>query len=131
MPTEYLALLFTTGFYLVAWLPASVAKKQSYGMKWLAGNRGPARRELVEWGQRAERAHQNLKDYFPGFVVAILMLGALDRFHSMTAILAWSFFALRLLHMGVYIAGRPLWRASVWSLSMLCLFALLALCFKA
>lgn len=127
MPYEYLILLISTAFYLLAWLPASVAKKQSYGMKWLASNRSRPPGELVPWGQRAEKAHQNLKDYFPGFVVVVIILGIHDGFTIYTSLLCALFLFARLAHMATYIAGLPLARATSFMISMLALFTLLIL----
>lgn len=129
MATELWALLAMTFFTLFAWLPGSVGKKQSYGMKWLAGNRNPSDRPLLEWASRAERAYQNLKDYFPCFVVAILLLAHLELFNSFTAFAAWGFVALRVLHMIVYIAGLPMLRALIWMLSMALLVGMLSVPF--
>lgn len=125
MATELCALLTMTFFTLFAWLPGSIGKKKSYGMKWLAGNRAPSERPLLEWASRADRAYQNLKDYFPCFAVAILLLAHLDLFNPFTAVCAWGFVALRVLHMGFYIAGYPLMRALTWMLSMTLLVGML------
>lgn len=111
MPIEFTILAFMSLFLFFAWLPASVAKKRSYGMKWLAGNRTPSERVLSEWGQRAERAHQNFKDYFPSFAVVVILLGLTQNFSPSTAI-ACGFFALfRVIHFIVYCLGYPMLRA--------------------
>lgn len=96
MPFEYKMLVLMTIIFLLAWIPASMAKLKSFGLKWIQSNRDPlVGRELVPWGARAERAYTNLKDYFPGFVVAILLLGLTNGFNEYTA---WA--------SGLYVAGR-------------------------
>lgn len=107
MAFEYQLLVFMTFFFLLAWLPTSAAKKQSFGLRWLASNREKTpNAELPAWGGRAERAHTNLKDNFPGFVVAILLLGHLGKFDESTAIAASVYVFARVLHLGSYIAGN-------------------------
>jgi len=128
MALELTILTLATVFYLLAWLPSSIAKYQGHGLKWLAGNRSAPTTKLPAWGERAERAHANLKDYFLGFCVFILILAVLDKFSTASAIFAISFLVTRLAHMVFYIAGWPQLRAISWILSMGCLFGLAVLC---
>ena len=126
MTIEYKILALMTLFFLVAWLPASIAKWQSFGGKWLASNRNPlAGKELPEWGARADRAYNNLKDYFPGFVVAILLLGTLNKFDQSTAWASGLYVIGRLVHFFGYIAGSVLARSLSYFLAMGCNFFLL------
>ncbi len=112
MAFEYQMLSLMTIFFIFAWLPASVAKYQAFGPKWLASNRTPiANKELPAWGQRAERAHNNLKDYFPGFIVAIIVLGALNKFDSITYWCSMIFVLSRVIHLFSYVAGNVTLRA--------------------
>ncbi len=105
--TEYHWLALQTLFFLLAFLPASVAKKKSYGLGWLASNRdSPPKRPLPTWGERAERAHNNLKDNFPAFAVAILLLGSTGKFSEFTQVLAAIYVISRALHMITYISGH-------------------------
>jgi uncharacterized MAPEG superfamily protein len=107
MAFEYQMLAFMTLFFLLAFLPASMAKREAFGMKWLASNRDQIPSgELPDWGKRAERAYNNLKDYFPGFVVAILLLGQLNKFDQSTAIAAGIYAFARVMHLISYIAGN-------------------------
>lgn len=99
--------------FLFAWFPASVGKYQSYGVKWLASNRLPrADGVLVEWAARCERAHNNLKEFFPPFIVAILILGLMDKFDSGTRLAATLFVLARLGHFITYGMGHVLGRAT-------------------
>lgn len=112
MAFEYQALAIMTIFFLLAFIPSSVAKRKSYGMKWLLSNRDPLKdREMIPWGQRCERAHNNLKDNFPGFVVAILLLGAVGKFSNMTELLAGIYVVARLGHFIAYGIGNVPLRA--------------------
>lgn len=107
MQFEYQMLVLMTFFFLFAWFPVSVAKGQSFGMKWLASNRVPLHgKELPAWGARCERAYNNLKDYFPGFVVAILLLGTLNKFDQTTAIASALYVIGRIAHYVFYGLGN-------------------------
>lgn len=112
MAFEYKMLVLMTLFFLVAWLPSSIAKWKSFGGRWLGSNRNPmVGKELLPWGARAERAHSNLKDNFPGFVVAILLLGSLGKFDALTAWAAGLYVAGRVLHFTAYTVGNVPFRA--------------------
>lgn len=117
MPTEYLSLAIMTLLFLFAWFPVSVGKSQSFGAKWLASNRTPPKdKELAPWAARCDRAYNNLKDYFPAFIVAILVLGHTGRFDESTAIASIIFVVARVGHYVSYGYGHVLGRA-------LCFFA--------
>lgn len=120
MPTEYLCLAFMTVFFLYAFLPASYAKLQAYGLPWLASNRDKKpSQELSVWGRRAERAHENLKDNFPAFAVAILLLGVTNGFSHLTAIFSGVYVVCRVLHMFAYVAGYRALRTAGYSLGLI------------
>lgn len=113
-------LITTTAFFLVAWAPTSFAKKKTYGVKYLLSNRDPETRpELPLWAQRAERAYENLKSYFPGFVVAVLLLIFQGKSSTEIQVAAWIYFAARLAHFTLYTLGNPAGRAAAWATAML------------
>ena len=119
MPFEFKMLAVMTVIFLVAWLPSSIAKWQSFGGKWLASNRNPlAGKELRPWGARAERAHSNLKDNFPGFIVAILILGWANKFDAYTSWAAGLYVLGRSIHLIAYSAGNVLVRALSYFLAL-------------
>jgi len=127
MAFEYQMLTLMTFFFLVAWLPSSLAKWKSFGAEWLGTNRDPIPgKEMVPWGARAERAYNNLKDYYPGFVVAIFLLGLNQKFDHGTAWASALYVAGRLGHMTFYIAGSVRGRSLSYFLAMGCNFYLLA-----
>lgn len=108
-------------FFLFAWLPSSLGKYKSFGSKWLASNRNPLPgKELNLWGARAERAYQNLKDFYPPFVVAIFLLGILGKFDQTTAWCSGIYVISRIAHMASYIAGIVSLRALFWTISVIC-----------
>jgi uncharacterized MAPEG superfamily protein len=128
---EYQMLGVMTLFFLFAWLPSSVGKWKSFGPKWLASNREMVNgKEMVAWGARAERAHNNLKDYFPGFVVAIFLLGTLNKFDQSTAIASGIFVISRIVHLFSYVAGIVSLRALTYTLGMASNIYLLIKCFS-
>jgi uncharacterized MAPEG superfamily protein len=119
MNFEYKMLVVMTFFFLFAWLPSSVAKFKAFGGKWLASNRRPVlEKELAPWGARAERAYSNLKDFYPGFVVAILLLGNLNKFNELTAWAAGLYVFARLTHYIAYTAGNVTIRFLAYILAM-------------
>jgi uncharacterized MAPEG superfamily protein len=106
MPIEYICLVIMTLFYLFAWLPVSLGKMKSFGRNWVFSNREPLKNsELVPWAARCDRAYNNLKDYFPAFVVAIVLLGILRKFDHSTNLAAIIFVIGRLGHYISYGAG--------------------------
>lgn len=112
MKTEYIALALMTIFYLFAWFPLSVGKLKSFGGKWLASNRNPLPgKELLPWAARCERAYNNLKDYFPAYVVAILLLGQLEKFDTSTEVAAIMYVVARVIHFISYGMGNVPFRA--------------------
>lgn len=125
MKGELWSLGLTGALVALAWLPASVAKYQGFGAKWLAGNRDPLQgKELPPWGARAERAHRNLLDFFPAYLAVLVILIAGEQSSPAISWASGLFFLGRLVHFVVYTAGWPLLRAFSWMLSMVSLAVL-------
>jgi uncharacterized MAPEG superfamily protein len=121
MQTEYQMLGLMTLFFLFAWAPVSVGKFRSFGPKWLASNRNPLQgKELEAWSQRCDRAYNNLKDYFPAFVAAILILGATGKFDDSTRIASMIFFFARIGHYIAYGFGNVPMRAVFFFSGLIC-----------
>ena len=119
MHTEYQALTSLTLLFMCAWLPISIGKWKSFGGAWLASNRDPLKgKELLPWAARCERAYSNLKDYFPAFIVAILVLGATNKFDNSTNIASILFVLARIGHYIAYGIGNVLGRASFFFLGL-------------
>lgn len=62
-------------------------------------------KELEGWAARCERAHNNLKDNFPGFIAAILLLGITNKSDESTAIISVVYVVARIGHYIVYGMG--------------------------
>lgn len=103
-----------------AWFPVSIGKLNALGGKWLASNREPVPgKYLPNWAARCERAHNNLKDYYPAFVVAILLLGQLNKFDQSTSYAALIYVVGRLGHYLSYGLGNVLARATFFFIGLL------------
>jgi uncharacterized MAPEG superfamily protein len=121
MPFEYKMLTLMTLFFLLAFLPASLSKVKTFGIEWAASNRDQTPvSKLPLWGERSERAHQNLKDNFPGFIVAILVLGCLNKFNETTSTLAGLYVLGRITHFLFYVIGISLPRTLGYFVSLVC-----------
>jgi len=128
MTLELQLLAFMSLLFALAWFPASLCKYQTYGWSWLLSNRSPAGLPpLPEWGQRAQRAHDNLKENFPAFAVAVLLLALSGGFTQGTRIAAAVFAAARLIHMPAYIAGAVWARSLSWATGVLATLYLLGM----
>ena len=117
MAFEYKSLAFMTIFFIIAWVPVSFGKWRTFGLGWIGSNRVPVHgKELEPWAARCERAYNNLKDYFPGFIVTILILGINNRFDEGTKLAAGIYVAARLGHYLVYGLGIVSLRAVLFSI---------------
>lgn len=112
MPFEYQILGLMTVFFLFAWFPVSVGKLKTFGGRWLASNRVPVQgKELPPWAARCDRAYNNLKDYFPAFIVAVLVLGINGKFDESTKWVSAVYVAARIGHYIAYGLGSVKFRA--------------------
>lgn len=118
MQTEYYILAVSTMLFMFAWLPVSIGKKRSYGMDWLVSNRENTNKELIPWAARCERAYSNLKDYYPAFIVAILLLGQLNKFDETTKWAAIFYVLARIVHYTAYGLGNVPFRFLSYLLAM-------------
>lgn len=104
---EMTSLAIMSILFLLAFIPVSAGKLEAYGFKWLASNRHSLPgKELPIWGQRCERAHNNLKDNFPAFVAAILGLVVLNKTSQATSIAAMVYVVARIVHYASYGLGN-------------------------
>ena len=132
MPIEYTALALKTTFIVLAWVPHTNGKIRSFGKKWILSNRKPvAGKELLPWAARCERAYNNLKDYYPGYVAAILLLGILDKFDTSTGIAAVTYVVARLIHYVSYGIGNVPFRGISFIIGLICNLFLLIKIFVA
>lgn len=130
MTVELFCLVLMTAFFLLAWLPLSIAKTNAWGVGYLMSNRDETGLSpLPEWGNRAGRAYENLKSNLPGFAFAILVLHAVGQFDAGTALAAQIYVAARLSHFAIYLAGWSAPRSIAWSVGLVANFYLLARAF--
>ena len=121
MNFEYQMLAVMGIFSLFAYVPSSVAKYQTFGKKWLASNRKPIEgKELVEWGARVQRAHENLKDNIPGFIIAVLALGQMNKFDDTSWWLCLVYVIARMAHFTFYGMGIVGGRALSYLIGLVC-----------
>lgn len=116
LSSEVYALIVMSCLYLFAWLPSSIAKAQQFGKSWIISNRSP--RQLEGIGARSERAYQNLKDNFPGFIVAVLLVEITSSHTFFTHIASWGYVIARCLHFASYTLGYVHARALFWLLGL-------------
>ncbi|MGH8401256.1 MAG: MAPEG family protein [Gammaproteobacteria bacterium] len=115
MSFEMLVLGLVTLFLMFAWLPGSAAKYRAYGLDWLLSDRSMEGLEaLPEWGQRSVRAYANLRENYPAFAVAVLLLAFSGGFTPGTALASAMFLVARLVHMPACIAAIPWLRNLAW-----------------
>lgn len=121
MAFEYICLTLMTILFMFAWLPGSIGKRKSFGDKWLASNRDPIPgKELLPWAARCDRAYHNLKDYFPGYAVAIILLGTLNKFDPLTQAASALYLLSRVAHFISYAVGNVPQRALYFFMSLAC-----------
>ncbi|HEX5340096.1 MAG TPA: MAPEG family protein [Gammaproteobacteria bacterium] len=128
MSFEMLMLAFATLLLMFSWLPALTAKCRVYGLNWLTSNRSteglPA---LPDWARRCILAQDNLKENYPAFAVAVLLLAFTGGFTPATALVSALFLGARLVHLPACIAGIPWLRTLSWILGFLATLYLLAM----
>ena len=121
MYIEYQSLVILTLVFLLAWFPASIGKWKTFGSKWIASNRNPASGKTLDgWAARCDRAHNNLKENFPAFVAAVLVLGATNKFDHSTGIICVSFVVARIAHFISYGLGHVLLRGIFFFIGLAC-----------
>ncbi|MGA9855252.1 MAG: MAPEG family protein [Gammaproteobacteria bacterium] len=126
MSYEMTILALVTLLYVFSWLPAWFAKYQAYGGGWLLSNRSTTGLPpLPELAQRAVRAHENLKENYPPFAVAVLLLAFSGGYTQYTAMAALVFLLARLVYMPAYILGIPWLRTSSWMAGFVAMLYLL------
>lgn len=118
MSFELYMLALATLLFLLAFIPGALYKTNAYGgLSWLVSNREVSDKPpLTGAAARAERAHANLKENFPAFVAAILILAYSGHYTMGTAVASAVFVAARILYIPVYIGGIPPLRTLFWAL---------------
>ncbi len=128
MSYEMTILALVTLFYLFSWLPVWLAKYHTYGSSWLLSNHDDTGLPpLPEMARRAVRAHENLKENYPPFAVAVLLLAISGGFTRYTAMAAIIFLFSRVVYLPAYVFGIPWLRTSAWLTGFIATLYLMAM----
>ncbi len=112
MAIEIICLVVMSLFFIVAWLPASYGKLKTFGPKWVSSNRTPIPNKNLEgWAARSDRAHQNLKEFFPALIAAVIILGLTNKFSHATSVVSIIYVTARIAHFISYTLGNVIARA--------------------
>lgn len=87
-------------------VPYGIGQTLVWGLPVAAGNRD-ATPPLPDWAERGIRAHRNMLENLPHFAVLVIVAQLIGASNEATALGATLFFAARVVHAGVYIAGIP------------------------
>ncbi len=125
MTTELCILAWSILLGFVHLFAGSGAVAAQNGMKWAAGPRDE-QPEPTRIAARLQRANRNFLETFPYFAVAVLIVHALGRESSTTALGAEIYLAGRVLYLPLYAAGTPMVRTLAWGASLVGIFMVLS-----
>ena len=94
-------------------------KTQQYGRKWNVSARDEALPEANAMTGRTMRAQANFQETFPIAIVALIGVVVAGRTSSITALGGWIWLGARIVYLPLYIAGTPVVRTFVWTVSMI------------
>ncbi len=111
---KYLALtaMLTAGL----WIPYVVSQVMANGFLTPPNYLDPTPRPVPLWGKRADRVYLNAVETFAPFAVLVILIHLAGKANATTAMLAMTFFWLRLAHAVVYWAAIPYIRTVVFTL---------------
>lgn len=89
-------------------------KDPTYG----ATNRDGDAPEMPLWGQRAQRASENMKENLPVFFGMAILVHLTEPTSASALLGAQVFFGARILHAIIYIVGVPYIRTFIWLTSL-------------
>jgi|GEM_PF-96556 len=120
MTMDLWLLLATT---LLAWLlilADATPNMLRKGLMWAMSNRGGEDDPTPPTGLhgRIHRANLNMQENLPIFAVLVLVVNVAGKAGDLSAMGAWVFFGARLGHALVYMAGVPVLRTVLWSVSL-------------
>ena len=93
-------------------------KTAQYGRKWNAGARDEALPPPNAMTGRLMRAQANFQETFPIAIVALLGVVLAGKTSQWTALGGWIWLGARIVYLPLYIAGTPVVRTVVWTVSM-------------
>ena len=116
MTTDLYYLAYTAILTAALWIPYVVSQGVSNGMLTADNYVDPTPRPLPNWGKRADRTYLNAVEVFGAFATLILIAHVTGKANETTALLAASFFWLRLAYSAVYLLGIPYLRTMLFAL---------------
>ena len=125
LTTEYQILLWSVILGLVHVGLTATGAIMVRGMPWGLGPRDVAMPRLEGIPGRLERACFNFLETFPFFAALVLLAGILGVHSSLTTWGAMLYFGARVAYVPVYIAGIPVLRTGIWTVSLVGIVLLL------
>jgi len=116
MSTDLKYLALTAMLTASLWIPYVVAQVMTNGPLTPPNYVDPAQRPLPPWGKRADRVYINAIETLAPFAVLVILIQMTGKANGTTALLAASFFWLRLAHAVVYWAAIPYIRTIIFTL---------------
>ena len=118
MTMDLWMLVASAGLQFALVMTAAMPRLALNGFVWGLGNREEPSTEMPGWAVRAQKASDNLQENMILAAILILVVHVSGNANATSALGAEIFFAARLVHAGVYMAGVPGLRTAVWSVSM-------------
>jgi uncharacterized MAPEG superfamily protein len=119
---KYLA--FTALLTASLWIPYVVAQVSTNGPLQPVNYVDPTQRPMPPWGKRADRAYLNAIETFAPFAALVIVIQLAGKANGTTAMLAASFFWLRVAHAIVFWAAIPYIRTIVFTLAYVVILGL-------
>ena len=116
MSTDLKYLALTAMLTASLWIPYVVAQVMTNGPLTPPNYVDPAQRPLPPWGKRADRVYINAIETLAPFAVLVILIQMTGKANGTTALLAASFFWLRVAHAIVYWAAIPYIRTIIFTL---------------
>lgn len=117
MPAEWTVLVAVSALYWAFGQITGVAKTRVAGTAWNRGNR-ETEPEVPAWVGRTERAQRNLLESYPLFLSLVVVLSLSGKLNHLSALGASLWFACRLAHAGLFMAGITGWRTVAYLASL-------------
>ena len=118
MPIELTILALGAILLFVHIFVAVRFKTAQYGRKWNVGARDEALPPPNEMTGRSARAQANFQETFPIAIVALLGVVVAGRTSDLSSLGAWIWLGSRVVYLPLYLAGIPVVRTLVYTLSM-------------